>query len=423
VPVSTLAINFLWFTSLTFTLISALAAVLAQTWIVKFSLVPTQGFKGAMERWIHDDKAEQWHLHTAIAWITVLIQLALFLFLAGFAVQAVADHKSLGWTILSFVGATLVLYIGITVLPWFYPTTPFRTPFSELGTRNQNVFFSDASNLTPATKAKNRTRDMWKFIQSIWTNLGKTPDEAEVRLGICWSVLKNSSKNVSIHAAVLELSKKRITPEQSRQLVELGLPDELSYRLAHLPAGQEKAVVERMKDYLHVVMWMVDECDVDVAQGFSPLLDCDDAFLLTLDALPPVCRALAFAIRVHLVINMSNHGKIHGTDWTAMIDSLEADFALDVFRAAIRGLGIVNSDDDHVKPELAHLRQDCARMLAAYIGSARFSNERLVASRITGDLLRIPRIQQEPMKHIPTFFSQLGECTILSRLGAFGLST
>ncbi|KAJ7888405.1 hypothetical protein B0H14DRAFT_3430187 [Mycena olivaceomarginata] len=333
-PVSTLAINFLWFTSLTFTLISALAAVLAQTWIVKFSLVPTQGFKGAMERWIHDDKAEEWHLHTAIAWITVLIQLALFLFLAGFAVQAVADHKSLGWTILSFVGATLVLYI------------------------TANMFFSDASNLTPATKAKNRTRDMWKFIQSIWTNLGKTPDEAEVRLGICWSVLKNSSKIVSIHAAVLELSKKRITREQSRQLVELGLPDELSYRLAHLPAGKEKAVVERMKDYLHVVMWMVDECHVDVAQGFSPLLDCDDALLLTLDALPPVCRALAFAIRVHLLVNMSNHGKIHGTDWTAMIDGLAPDFALDVFRAAIRGLGIVNSDDDH-KPKLAHLRQDC----------------------------------------------------------------
>ncbi|KAJ6469971.1 hypothetical protein C8R45DRAFT_1166543, partial [Mycena sanguinolenta] len=130
VPISILAINFLWFTSLTFTLISALAAVLAQTWIVKFSLVPTQGFKGARERWIRDDGAEHWHFHTAITWITVLIQLSLLLFLAGFAVQGVADHKSLGWTILSLVGVTVVLYIGITVLPWFYPTTPFRTPFS-----------------------------------------------------------------------------------------------------------------------------------------------------------------------------------------------------------------------------------------------------------------------------------------------------
>ncbi|KAF7365845.1 hypothetical protein MVEN_00458700 [Mycena venus] len=65
VPVTTLAINFLWFISLTSTLISALAAVLAQTWIVKFGLVPTKGFTGAMERWIHDDNAEHWHLHTS----------------------------------------------------------------------------------------------------------------------------------------------------------------------------------------------------------------------------------------------------------------------------------------------------------------------------------------------------------------------
>ncbi|KAJ7464034.1 armadillo-type protein [Mycena latifolia] len=401
VPVSTLAINLLWFTSLTFTLISALAAVLAQTWIVKFNLVPTKGFKGAKERWIHEDKAEHWHLHTAITWITVLIQLSLFLFLAGFAVQAVADHKILGWTILSFVGATLVLYIGITVLPWFYPTTPFQTPFSELSARYQNFFFSDASNLDPATKAKNRMRDIWKFIKSIWTNLGKIPDDAEARLGICWSILKNSSKNDSIHAAVLDLTNKRITPEQSQQLIEYGLPGELLYRLAHLPAGQDKAAVERMKNYLHVIMWMVDECDVAIAQGFSPLLDCEDALLLTLDALPPECRALAFAIRVHLLVNMCAQGKIHGTDWTAMIDSLEPDFALDVFRAAIRGLGI------DAKPEVSHLRQDCARMLAAYIGSARFSNERLVASRITGDPLRIPRTQQEPVEQITTFFSQL----------------
>ncbi|KAJ6458536.1 hypothetical protein C8R45DRAFT_1183554, partial [Mycena sanguinolenta] len=112
VPLSIMAINFLWFTSLTFILISALAAVLVQKWIVDFALGPTDaGFKGARERWIRDDGVEHWHLHTGITSIAVLIQLSVFLFLAGFAVQAVADHKSLGWTILSFIGATLVVYI------------------------------------------------------------------------------------------------------------------------------------------------------------------------------------------------------------------------------------------------------------------------------------------------------------------------
>ncbi|KAF7333292.1 hypothetical protein MSAN_02424100 [Mycena sanguinolenta] len=404
VSISTLAINFLWFTSLTFTLISALAAVLAQTWIVKFSLVPTQGFKGAKERWIRDDKAEHWHLHTAIAWITVLIQLSLFLFLAGFAVQAVSDHKSLGWTILSFVGATFVLYIGITVLPWFYPTTPFRTPFSELSRRNQNMFILEAPSLDPATTSRHRIRDVRKFIQSFRRNVGKTPDDAEARLGICWSILKNSSNNASIYAAVRELIKNRIMSEQSLKLIDLGLPEELSTRLAHLPAGQEN--VERMKDYLHVIMWMVDDCKSDVAQRFSLLVKSDGALLLTLDALPLACRALAFAIRVNLLVNTTEHGKIHGTDWAAMIEGLEPDLVSDVFRTAIRGLGIAR---DGVKADSSHIRQDCARLLAAYIGSARFPNEKLAKSRIPGDPLRIPRTQQESIGHIKTFFSQLEE--------------
>ncbi|KAJ6470015.1 armadillo-type protein [Mycena sanguinolenta] len=403
VPISTLAINFLWFTSLTLTLISALAAVLAQTWIVKFSLVPAQGFKGAMERWIRDDGAENWHLHTAITWITAFIQLSLFLFLAGFAVQAMVDHRSLGWTILSFVLLTLSLYFGITVLPWLNPTTPFRTPISELSRRNQSILLSELLGLAPTTKAKSRS--VWKSIQSICTNLRNTPDKADVRLGICWSILKNSSNNLCIHAAVLELTKQRIDRAQSQRLIELGLPEELSFRLAHPPAGLEKtvSVVQRMKSYLHVILWMVDECDLDVARGFSLLIKSDGALLLELDALPSACRALGFSIRVNLLVNKCEHGKIHGTDWTAMIDAVEPTFALDVFRTAFRGLVIAK---DRVTEDFSQTRQDCARMLAAYIASGRFSNEGLAASRNTGDLIGIQR--QEPSGHIMMFFSQLG---------------
>ncbi|KAJ7027006.1 hypothetical protein C8F04DRAFT_99518 [Mycena alexandri] len=406
VPVSTVAINFLWFTSLTFTLISALAAVLAQTWVVEFSLVPPNDFKGAMERWIHDDKAEHWQLNTAIAWITVLIQLALFLFLAGFAVQAVVDHRSLGWTILSFVGATLVLYIGITVLPLFYPATPFRTPFSQLVTDNE------ISHLSNPNAVKNRRRGIWEFIISTWKKLFKAPTENEVRLGICWAILQHSSNTATIHAAVLELTAKRITPDQSEQLVEFGLPHELSNRLAYLPPLTEAQTdtVERLQNYLHVIMWMVDGCGPDVAEGFSILLR-QGGLLLKLNALPPSCRGVAFAIRVHLLVNIDTEEEIDGTDWTTLIDCLDQSFALDVFRAAILGLEYLTIFDDvpEKKRKMAHLRQDCARMLAAYAGSTRFSNAHLVASRMTGDPLRITRPEQETVEQIHVFFSQLEE--------------
>ncbi|KAJ6469873.1 armadillo-type protein [Mycena sanguinolenta] len=163
-----------------------------------------------------------------------------------------------------------------------------------------------------------------------------------------------------------------------------------------------------MKSYLHVIMWMVDDCDPDVARGFTLLIESDGALLLELDALPPACREIAFAIRVNLLVNIRKVGKVHGTSWAAMIDALESDYALDVFRAAIRGLVIANLDSDRGKGE-SHLRQDCARMLGAYIGSARFSTEVLVKSRFPGDPLRIPRAQQDPIGQVTTFFSQLQE--------------
>ncbi|KAJ6572193.1 armadillo-type protein [Mycena capillaripes] len=444
VPATTVAINFLWYSSLTFTLISALAAVLAQTWIVKFSLVPTKGFTGAKERWIHDDKAERWNLHGAVAYITVLIQLALFLFLAGLAVQAVVDRKTLGWTILSLVGTTGMLYIGITVLPWFSPTTPFRTPFSDLNRQNDNLYISDDLS-TPRNQvvngAKNRpidalidakdraiggwigaaerTIDAGRSIRSTLQNLVETPPDDHVRQGICWAILKNSSNNESIHAAVVELTAKDALTSGSpsliqrrKRLLEFGLPAELCNRLedlAHLPAGWNLADVERMKDYLHMIMWMVDGRKSEdktrdkLVFAFLPLLNPDGA-LLNLDALPPACRALAFAVRIHLLVNRRSEANTQPTDWNALVDSLEPDFALAVFRAAIRGLGRGSHSDN--------LRQDCARMLAVYIGSTRFSIETpppVVSPTSGDDDLRLTRRQQEPDPPIKSFLKHLEE--------------
>ncbi|KAJ7756541.1 armadillo-type protein [Mycena olivaceomarginata] len=411
VPATTVTINFLWYSSLTFTLISALAAVLAQTWIVKFSLVPTKGFTGAKERWIHDDKAERWNLHGAVAYITVLIQLALFLFLAGLAVQAVVDRKSLGWTILTLVGATGMLYIGITVLPWFSPTTPFRTPFSDLNRHNQNIYISDEGTDTAESDraiggwidATERTIDAGRSLRSILQNLVETPPDDHVRQGICWAILKNSSNNESIHAAVVELTAKDTLTSPSpssvqrrKRLLEFGLPAELCNRLedmVHLPAGRNLADVERMKDYLHMIMWMVDGRKSEDKTGIKSS-----------------CRALAFAIRVHLLVNRRSDGNTQPTDWNALVDSLEPDFAPAVFRAAIRGLGKGAHSDE--------LRQDCARMLAVYIGSSRFSNETavpVVSSTGGDDDLRITRKQQEPDPPIKSFLKHL-ETLVIERI-------
>ncbi|KAJ7189921.1 hypothetical protein GGX14DRAFT_607539 [Mycena pura] len=460
---STVAINFLWYSSLTFTLISALAAVLAQTWIVKFSLVPTRGYNGAKERWIHDDKAKRWNLHGAVGYITVLIQLALFLFLAGLAVQAVVDRKTIGWTILSLVGATATLYLGITVLPWFSPATPFSTPFSNLSSDaiyvfedTSNIFFNDVkpraiNEWKDARDAGWRIIDAGRSFRSTFQNLVRTPPDTHVRQGICWEILKNSSDNESIRAAVLELIEKAPGPLRRKRLLEFGLPAKLCNRLedlAHLPAGGDRgADFKRMKYYLHLTKWMLDAGRKSrtrtaplkvrspgrpsaIVSAFLPLLAGDA--LLNLDALPSVYRPLAFAIRVRLLVDRPSGPDIHWqpTDWNALVDALylpvesddalnlEQDLAVTVFRAAIRGLGLGHPSD--------HLRDDCAGMLAVCIASAGFSIDNTVVSSTSGEdrkpqnldaqnkTVLVERLElntgaSQSRKLIKSFFKHLGE--------------
>ncbi|KAJ7618790.1 hypothetical protein FB45DRAFT_932471, partial [Roridomyces roridus] len=346
-PSTTVVINFLWFSSLTFTLISALAAVLAQTWLANFSFIPTEGFNGAMERWIHDDKAHRWRLHKAITWITVLIQLSLFLFLAGFALQAVADDRSLGWLIVAFVGFTLVMYIIITVLPWISPKTPFRTPFSDLTIRTQRPEDSieDPDLHTPTGGKIAPSHSQASFI-STCRNLLKTPDKTHVMLGIYSSLLmNNSSRNAVLDAAVAELmnvTRPRLTPANCESLMEFGLPATLCLRMRQLcqpRAEQNPALAERMKIYLRAITWMVNEETAHVAQlaqAFSPLLQAGDGPLLRLHTLPPECQVISFGVRTHILASDRNSGQIRPTHLFTIAENLEPESASTVFRAAAR---------------------------------------------------------------------------------------
>lgn len=388
ISATVLAINFLWFSSLAVTLISALAAVLAQTWLANFSFISTKGSIGAMERWIHDDRAQKWHLHQAITWITVLIQISLFLFLAGFALQAVVNDRSLGWLIVSLVGLTLVMYLCITVLPWIFPKTPFRTPFSDVGAQSENLDDSlEEFDLLIPTGGKsssdhsppgvNGTGSIFKTFLSNGRTLMKNPDKKHVRLGIySFLLMMNSSKNNVMDAALTELmnvTKDGLTSQDCNSLIEFDLPGTLCLRLIQLcqpRAEQNPAIVQRIKIYLRAIMWIVNENTTDssqrartlylqLARTFSPLVRTDGP-LLKLDMLPLACQAIAFGVRTHLFASGCESGTIQPTSWYTMVENLEPDFALTVFRAAARGLELTKNPG---------LRHDCASFLAIYLHS------------------------------------------------------
>jgi hypothetical protein len=129
---SSLAINYLWFVSLTLTLISALALVLAKGCFTKYA----PAFRGessndACNRHLRAMRFPQWHFGAFISGISLLIQLSLFMFFGGLVVFVLDRNTGIGYVILGLVATTAMLYLLMTILPLLFPACPFQTTLSD----------------------------------------------------------------------------------------------------------------------------------------------------------------------------------------------------------------------------------------------------------------------------------------------------
>jgi hypothetical protein len=128
---SSFSVNFLWFISLTLTLVGALSTVIAKGWIATYLPASAgKSFEDACERHLRVTRAYQWHLDSILVLISLLLQLSLFLFLAGLAIFVLGDSKSIGAAVLALIALTTVIYTVVTVLPLLIPACPFRTTLS-----------------------------------------------------------------------------------------------------------------------------------------------------------------------------------------------------------------------------------------------------------------------------------------------------
>ncbi|PVF94827.1 hypothetical protein CPB86DRAFT_627638 [Serendipita vermifera] len=128
---SALAVNTLWFTSLTLTLMSALAGVLAKGWLAQYNPVSRkERMEDAYKRQHRFNMAEIWGLSTVISLIPFGIQVSLFLFFAGLIIQIQDDDLRIRLVVLLLVAIAAILYICWTVSPLFIAEFPFPTPLS-----------------------------------------------------------------------------------------------------------------------------------------------------------------------------------------------------------------------------------------------------------------------------------------------------
>ena len=377
---SSIAVNALWFTSLTITLISALAGVLAKTWLVRFiPVTPGESSSEACERWIRDRRAEQWHLQAVITGIPLLIQLALILFLVGFALQSVGDNQGLGWSVLSLVVLAFIIYVIITVLPSLYPSCPFQTPISDLIFGSPAIYQADRrrkDQKDPST----RTATQWfrycigaagtSFLQ-FWRDVSEMPKINDVQLDIWSWMLTESSRDASVNEAVVELTREDLNDKWWKAFIDCGVPTVLSDRLQELVnfGLKDGTPTALLGTYLHALLRFVDDIDRKVeiklvTPHVSALLENGNP-LHRWDAFPEELQALAFDVRTHLLVLCgSDHGNAEEgqKNWRTMLQKTAPNLRSTSVVAALRGL--IEGKDN--------LRRVCAFRLAKYIETGTF---------------------------------------------------
>ncbi|KAJ7864332.1 hypothetical protein B0H13DRAFT_1637773, partial [Mycena leptocephala] len=124
-------VNGLWFSSLMFSLMSALGASLAKGWITQFSSSVVGSSWGDAS--LHCQRfrgLRRWHLKLIIQCLPILIHIAFFLFSIGLVILLFQDDLAIGIVIGGLTGLILFLYIGSSVHPAFSSDSPFRTPVS-----------------------------------------------------------------------------------------------------------------------------------------------------------------------------------------------------------------------------------------------------------------------------------------------------
>ncbi|KAK1219676.1 hypothetical protein PQX77_017627 [Marasmius sp. AFHP31] len=116
---SVVAINALWFLSLILALVDALFALLCKQWLRenrRHTHTPTPSEALAL-RWLRNQSLEKWQVPTILASLPMLLESALFLFLAGLLELLRTRHPVLFKLATIVVAFATLFYFGTTVIP------------------------------------------------------------------------------------------------------------------------------------------------------------------------------------------------------------------------------------------------------------------------------------------------------------------
>lgn len=123
-------LNSLWFVSLTFSLITALVAVLVKQWLHQYisvisDILPRD--RGSIRQYRYMGLMT-WQVPMIIGLLPVLLHISLGLFFAGLSIYLFALDIAIAYVVAAISATAYVAYVACLVLPLFYHNCPYKTP-------------------------------------------------------------------------------------------------------------------------------------------------------------------------------------------------------------------------------------------------------------------------------------------------------
>ncbi|RPD69466.1 hypothetical protein L226DRAFT_275255 [Lentinus tigrinus ALCF2SS1-7] len=128
-PSSAIWLNALWFSSLVFSLGSALLALFVKQWIYE-ATVGGNSRESARLRQHRLNGLLQWRVGTIVVVLPIMLQLASILFLGGLVLLLWTLHAAVATVASLLVGILFTFFLTVTILPVFRSDCSYRSPAS-----------------------------------------------------------------------------------------------------------------------------------------------------------------------------------------------------------------------------------------------------------------------------------------------------
>ena len=132
-PAYAVRVNILWFTSLAMSTACALQATLMQQWARRYVQVAYRPYAPLRRARIHAffaDGMEKFALATAVDALPALLHMSFLLFYVGLIDFLIHINYTVAYIMLTWVAIGLLIYSVFTIMPLFFPNSPYQTPLS-----------------------------------------------------------------------------------------------------------------------------------------------------------------------------------------------------------------------------------------------------------------------------------------------------